>query len=224
MKKSVLIGVVVFSIFALSFTLFLHDKIFLQITGKQIFSDTQFEQPAESFKSSKSSTGISLSPDSIGCQIIDISSSHTVARIGKTVSIYIDGEGCDGEDIDFEVYEDDLFFNDHATILSGEFLRDRVTIDWTIGEDLSYLFDEAFEGDDIELYFETNLVNNKLASNLLYVYLSEEESPLLQPLNEEKESEIKIIFWMVFVILVSGIAAAFISILSSFKRMAILKT
>ncbi|MEK6909431.1 MAG: hypothetical protein AABX23_05280 [Nanoarchaeota archaeon] len=221
MEKSVLIAFIVFLVFVSSFTFFLYDEIFHEITGRQVFLDSEFEQPADSFKPSKPSNIFSLSPSN--CELKSISLSHTATKLGETVSVYVNGNGCYSSDLEIKVFEKDKFFDDEVTLVSGKFIRDEISIDFIIDEKFDYFFDELFEGDDIELYFETNLVNNKLTSDLLFVYLSEEDGPLLQPSNEEKKFEIKIIFWMVFVILVAGIAVAFISILSSFKRGAISK-
>ncbi|MBM3232197.1 hypothetical protein FJZ21_02360 [Candidatus Pacearchaeota archaeon] len=184
MNKSVLIGLTLFLIFAASFSVFLHDEIFNEIPGKQIFLDDKFEKEPGDFRPSNSNS-ILLSPTD-NCDIESISLSHTAARLEDTVSIYVDGKdgtNCNQRSVEIKVYEKDWLFDDSVVLLSGDFIRNKATIDLEIGEDFSYLFEEWFEGDSIEIYFEVLLKeDSKLESDLIIVNL-QAEGPLLQPAN-----------------------------------------
>ncbi len=182
MKKSVVIAWAVFVVFSLSFSIFLHDDIFKEITGRQIFLDNTFEQEPGSFRPSNPSNTISLSPSENGCELESIYLSHSVAKIGDTISIYVeafDGRNCGEESLEIKIFENDVIFDDFVKTVSGEFLRNKVTIDLVLNEDLSYLFDEFLEGKDIELYFSVKHANKELTFDSLSISPSEEI--LLQP-------------------------------------------
>lgn len=171
-----------FVVFSLSFSIFLHDDIFKEITGRQIFLDNAFEQKPGAFKPSNPSNVISLSPSENGCELESISLSHSVAKVGDTVSIYIeafDGKNCGDESLEIKIFEKDIIFDDFVKTLSGKFLRNKVTIDLVLDENLSSLFDEFLEGNDIELYFSVRHGNKELVFDSLSI--SQAEDILLQP-------------------------------------------
>src|SRR3989344_278928 len=113
------------------------------------------------------------------CVIESVSWSDKIVEFGENVQIVVYGEGCDKQKFDVEIFEKDTFFRDKVIVLEGSFENGRALIDWEINSDFNYLFDELFEGEELELYFEVNFNNSKLVSSLLTVS-KEEEGVLLQ--------------------------------------------
>jgi len=112
------------------------------------------------------------------CVIKSVSWSEKTVEFGGNVQIVAYGEGCDKQKFDVEVFEKDTFFRDKVVVLEGSFENGRALIDFeTSGFD--YLFDEIFEGEELEIYFETDFNDVELVSSLMIVF-KEEEGVLLQ--------------------------------------------
>jgi hypothetical protein len=149
------------------------------ITGKQI---SDFEQPASAFRPPSSATKkVSLDP-SDSCSISEIEWERSTVRLGETAEIFIYGNNyCNNNEIKINVYEKDFLFNQRVVALKGSFVQDKATLTLEIGEEFESLLNEAFEGDELEVYFKLNYNNEKYVSSLLSVVREFEEN-LFQPI------------------------------------------
>ncbi|MEK6836984.1 MAG: hypothetical protein AABX94_04955, partial [Nanoarchaeota archaeon] len=151
-------------------------------TGSNLvfFKDRAFFSPDSSSSSDTSSSSGSESDSDSGCVIQSVSWSEKFIVAGNSVQIVVYGEECDGQSFDVGVFEKDTFFDDDVIVLEGSFVNGRALIDWTISDDLTYLFDGVFEGDELEVYFKIDFNDVELVSSLLVVS-DEEEGVLLEP-------------------------------------------
>ena len=189
MRKRAYVFLVVALIISLIFyfNVFSFYDLFGKITGNPILADDGFVRNASDFGTGRNlvlfnKDGVSLSPNSSnssensdlidsGCVIDSVSWSEKTVEFGGNVQIVVYGEGCDAGGFDVEVFEKDTFFNDGVTVLEGSFENGRALIDFD-SSNFNYLFDEIFEGDELEIYFEVDFDsgNDKVVSSLLTVF------------------------------------------------------
>ncbi|MEK6909016.1 MAG: right-handed parallel beta-helix repeat-containing protein, partial [Nanoarchaeota archaeon] len=123
-------------------------------------------------------TGNQISSDSLDCLITDVSFDRVSANVEDTVNIVVIGENCNGHDINIDIFEKDSFFNDKIHTFSGNFIEDKVLVEWLIDKEIYGLFGERFEGQELELYAFVNLWDKKISNTL---HVSKSKKILLQP-------------------------------------------
>jgi len=210
MKKRAL-WIIFLIVFLVSFGFFLYDGLLLSLTGRQVFLDDEFEKSASDFAGQYDEPLLNSPND---CEIMLISSSHSVAKVGRNISIYVDGIGCIDQELDVKIFENDYFFDDYVDAVSGTFTRNRLTLDWIVTDEFVDLLDERFEGDALEIYFRVDYANLKFESRPLKFYLADtdlEEDLALSPIEEQPGA--KIIFYIVLITLVSSMLVVIVLII-----------
>ena len=155
MKKSLLIGLGLVLVFLVSLLLF-NPSIIRKITGNPIFSDSEFEVSTDSFKPGNPTKDVvSLSPQD--CKILSILPMNISAIFGDEVLVEVVGVGCNDNVVELKIFERDYIFYDEVYTFSSEFLKNSASFKILIDENLKYLF-SLFEGDNLELYFEADLI------------------------------------------------------------------
>jgi len=212
MKKWVIVVVFFAFVFLGSFAFFLYNSLYQDVTG-QVFLDNEFEREASDFKPSNTynSGDVFLSPEGY-CEIKSISVSHVAVELGEDISVYVDGITCIGNKVEVEVFEKDYFFEDSVAVISGEFIRNRAILDWTVDDEFEYLFEDTFEGDSLEIYFKLMDGEREFNSNVLEVFKKEINNGDLGLSPENNEYSVRVIFWLVLGIMIVGILFATISV------------
>ena len=154
-----------FGIIVLLISLVLYFNFFSKfrglITGNPVFSDDDFIVNASEFGAGadfEPQGGIvSLSPED--CKIKSVSPNSISVNFGENFSIDIRGQSCYGSEVELKIFEEDLFYDDEVAPVFAKFIGNRAHLELLIDENYSYLFDEFFEGKELELYFRANLTN-----------------------------------------------------------------
>lgn len=146
----------IFFLIIFIYILIFKQGIINKITGKQVFSDTDFELPAESFKpSNPTRKPILLSPPD--CKIISYIPLNIDVLRGDSFSVIVSGKGCGNSSLELVIYDNDYFFDDYILTSQGNFVENEAVFNFSAKDSFDSFFG-FFEGQELELYFEPRLL------------------------------------------------------------------
>lgn len=98
-------------------------------------------------------------------QITSVSWSQNTAQENQTININANISNAEGKTITFDIYEDDIFFDDYITTITATVSQGKASAQWTV---LYQLGDDIF-GSDLEYIIKANIETSNMQSGTLIV-------------------------------------------------------